>query len=38
MANVTLINITFQTLVIWLLIAFIIGLVMGVSLGRPRVL
>ena len=30
----TLINITFQTLVILLLIAFIVGLVLGVSLSR----
>jgi hypothetical protein len=33
-----MINITFQNLVILLLIAFIVGLVLGVSLGRPRML
>ena len=38
MINGILINITFQNLVILLLVAFIIGLVLGVSLVHPRVL
>ena len=31
-------NITFENLVILLLVAFIIGLIVGVSLVRPRML
>jgi hypothetical protein len=38
MIDTTLITITVQNLVILLLIVFIIGLVLGVSLGRPRML
>jgi hypothetical protein len=38
MINVTLIDITLQNLVILLLIVFIIGLIVGVSLGRPRMM
>ena len=38
MADVPLINITLQNLIILLLVAFIIGMMLGVSLGRPRMM